>query len=946
MTQPIAVLCFFNALAAYGIDIDVNRKSPNDKREFRSIILANKLEALLISDPTYNKSAAAIDVAVGDHEDPDKTLGMAHFLEHVLFLGTKTYPEPDEFAAYLEANQGDWNAYTASESTNFHFDINHGGFDGALQRFSLFFSEPTFNPKFFPKERQAVTSEFKKNMDSDDSRGFAVFQKIIKKDHPASRFSIGNEETLGKASVDDMRRFFEKYYSANRMKLVLMSNLSLDSLEQMAKKYFEAIKNTDRQPNSYSTDYINISMLPAEIHVRSLKDVKELQIAFPIPTVDPKWKTKPHAILGHLLGHEGKGSLLSRLKRDGLASGIYTSIPSSSYGATFETAIRLTDKGLKNTDQVTKLFFAYMKMVKKLGYQRYLYDEEKSMRDINFVYKDKSEGVEVASGFANLMQKFPALEVERRPYLLYEFGEKEFAELVGQITPERMWMTISSNSIKTEKEEHFFKTKYSIEKISKTRLTEFANVELQPDLSYPERNIFIPKSLELLHPKEQKPEKIVDNDFGVFWFQPDNEFNLPKASVNLLIKTNHVNSNPTEKMMANLYASSLIRSLEEWKYAISLAGLSFEVERVDRGINLNFSGYSENIPMLMKTVIGKLKDVNIDETAFADVKNELKRTIANAFLSDAYQQANYHLFYLSDKLMIHPKYYYSTQANEKKIDLISPVALKSVQTYAQSLFDAIAIEGAAYGNLTKESLAEVINSVPTVLNAKPLPKEARKEVESLRLKPGQQVASKLVSDVTNTSWVSSLQFGDRSSKLQAILAVGDSFLKSSFFRELRTKQQLGYVVASWASETKRALGMTFLIQSDQYSPKELAIRSKAWMKESLIALKAMPAQEFNDSKFAVATEFRQKIKTIPERLARIIYEAIYLDGKFGYNEEVAKAAESLTQEEIVKTFEDGFSKEKAASISVYLSTKKTPKFEPDEAIIKNELDFKASSVYR
>ena len=329
--QFIAIFCISTTLTAYGLDIDINRKNPNDKRQFRTLVLSNQLETLLISDPTYNKSAAAIDVAVGDHEDPNSTLGMAHFLEHVLFLGTKTYPEPDEFATYLEANQGDWNAYTASESTNFHFDINHSAFEGALQRFSLFFTEPTFNPNFFPKEREAVNSEFKKNLDSDEARAYGAFQKILMKEHPASRFSIGNVETLGHTTVDDMKKFFEKYYSANRMKLVLMSNLSLEQLEQMAKKYFKTIKNNNRAPNIYSKNVVNKSMLPAEIHVKSLKDVKELEIAFAIPPVDELWKTKPHVILGHLLGHEGKGSLLSKLKRDGLASGIYTSTPSSTY---------------------------------------------------------------------------------------------------------------------------------------------------------------------------------------------------------------------------------------------------------------------------------------------------------------------------------------------------------------------------------------------------------------------------------------------------------------------------------------------------------------------------------------------------------------------------------------------------------------------------------------
>ena len=69
--------------------IDLDWKHPNDKRQYKSLTLPNKLEILLISDPSLNKSAAALDVGVGSLEDPKEHLGLAHFLEHMLFLGTE-----------------------------------------------------------------------------------------------------------------------------------------------------------------------------------------------------------------------------------------------------------------------------------------------------------------------------------------------------------------------------------------------------------------------------------------------------------------------------------------------------------------------------------------------------------------------------------------------------------------------------------------------------------------------------------------------------------------------------------------------------------------------------------------------------------------------------------------------------------------------------------------
>lgn len=70
-------------------------KAPHDFRKFRSFVLPNQLEVLLVQDPAASKSAAAVDVGVGHLNEPKEYPGLAHYLEHMLFLGTKEYPVVD-----------------------------------------------------------------------------------------------------------------------------------------------------------------------------------------------------------------------------------------------------------------------------------------------------------------------------------------------------------------------------------------------------------------------------------------------------------------------------------------------------------------------------------------------------------------------------------------------------------------------------------------------------------------------------------------------------------------------------------------------------------------------------------------------------------------------------------------------------------------------------------
>jgi hypothetical protein len=94
--------------------------SPYDDRTYEYVQFDNGLQALLVSDPEAEIGAAALDVRVGSFYDPAEYAGLAHFLEHMLFLGTAKYPEQGEFSAYLSSHGGSSNAYTVSSGSRAH----------------------------------------------------------------------------------------------------------------------------------------------------------------------------------------------------------------------------------------------------------------------------------------------------------------------------------------------------------------------------------------------------------------------------------------------------------------------------------------------------------------------------------------------------------------------------------------------------------------------------------------------------------------------------------------------------------------------------------------------------------------------------------------------------------------------------------------------------------
>ena len=118
------------------------RKSPNDTNQYRYMELPNKLKVVLIYDQDSEKSAASLSVSRGSFHEPDEFPGLAHFLEHMLFIGTETYPEVDSFQKFVSSNGGSTNAYTANDHTNYFFDISSVEIKEGLSRFAHFFIDP------------------------------------------------------------------------------------------------------------------------------------------------------------------------------------------------------------------------------------------------------------------------------------------------------------------------------------------------------------------------------------------------------------------------------------------------------------------------------------------------------------------------------------------------------------------------------------------------------------------------------------------------------------------------------------------------------------------------------------------------------------------------------------------------------------------------------------
>lgn len=343
------------------------KKSHYDTNKYRYIQLSNKIRCLLVQDEETQKAAATLNVNVGSLSDPPGINGLAHFCEHMLFLGTEKYPDENHYAKFLTSHNGQKNAATSEDSTYYFFSIKNEQFEEALDIFSQFFKEPLFTESATEREMNAVDSEFQKNVSNDARRLFQIEKSHISKQGGVlNRFSTGNLETLNLPNIrEQLLQFYDTHYSSNLMTLCLVGNHELDKLQQMAVDNFHSIPNKNfnapdlRNEETFSLD----NGLGHIFRLVPEKDLKQMSICWPMmPETLSKSQTKPVNYLSHVIGHEGPNSLLSTLIKEGLAAALSSGEANrlNFQKSGLKISITLTQKGVQNWEQVLKIVFAFI----------------------------------------------------------------------------------------------------------------------------------------------------------------------------------------------------------------------------------------------------------------------------------------------------------------------------------------------------------------------------------------------------------------------------------------------------------------------------------------------------------------------------------------------------------------------------------------------------------
>ncbi len=889
LTVPLLLgpLAANSAEGANTVDIVV---SPGTDRAYRHVVLANGLNAVLVSDPDTDKAAASLEVAVGSGSDPLERAGLAHFLEHMLFLGTEAFPVPGEYQEFLSTHGGSSNAYTAYEQTNYHFDVDADQLSPALDRFAAFFINPLFTESLVERERNAVHSEYTAKIKEDGRRYFDALKQVVNPQHPFSKFTVGNLETLnGEELADEVRQFWVDHYSANLMTLAVVGREPLDDLERMVSQRFSPIIDRRLTRQVVLEPMFEPEALGATLEVQNLRDRRSLTLIFPIPEVTSLYRVKPTSYIGNLLGHEGEGSVYDLLRQRGWAEGLSAGLGiANTDSATFMVSIELTPLGAEHRDDIVELVFQHIALIESKGINDWRHREQGQILDTEFQFLSDAPAQSHATALASALARYAPEDVVRGPYAWDRYDPDMIEAVLDRLTPDNVLLSYSAPGVDSDLRSPWYDTPYRLSAIEPERLAAW-KVARQQTSSYsttlPDPNPFVATEFALESAPGRAldvPELLVDAGNHKHWHLQDQTFLKPRADIFLRLATPDANRDAHHSVATRIIARLIEEELNAQTYPARIAGLGFDVYRTLSGISLVAKGYSQTVPKLADLVARAAAAPQVDPRAFELIKADMIREFNDKALDAPYEQLMQAL-----PVALIDGYW----SNEAQLAAAEAITIEDINRAWKALLSNARVDILTHGNLTDHQARVIADGLVQTL--RPSTNASDYGLPAVLTAFADDTAMVMDIDHEDKSWMGYFPAAEASPESEALYRVLGQAIKTPFYTRLRTEQQLGYIVFAGYMPLITHPGLVFVVQSPEAEPSEIESAARAFFADFGQRVETMTTPDFERFKSAVLTGLTEEDPNLSVR-SRRFWNAIGLqDGEFDRRNRVIAAVAEL-----------------------------------------------------
>jgi len=246
--------------------------------QYKKIVLPNGLRTIITNQPGTEAVTVMIFARVGSRRESKKISGIAHFVEHLAFKGTKNFPTTLHISKALDSVGSEYNAFTSKDYTGYYVKVDKQHIELAMQILSDMTFYPLYDETEFQREKGVIIEEINMYEDTPMYMTEEYFEEqLYGKDNALGRFVIGNKNSITKMTRQDVIAFHNKYYQSSNLTVSIAGSVPVD-VERLLKKYF--LKNKKKSIPATK----QFSQLPAkEIVCIKPKKTEQMHLSFGLP---------------------------------------------------------------------------------------------------------------------------------------------------------------------------------------------------------------------------------------------------------------------------------------------------------------------------------------------------------------------------------------------------------------------------------------------------------------------------------------------------------------------------------------------------------------------------------------------------------------------------------------------------------------------------------------
>jgi secreted Zn-dependent insulinase-like peptidase len=499
------------------------------------------------------------------------------------------------------------------------------------------------------------------------------------------------------------------------------------------------------------------------------------------------------------------------------------------------------------------------------------------------------------SALSSGMHYYAPQDILRGPYIMDDYQTEELARVLERVRPDNAMVVFTDKSAETDRTSEHYQVPYSVQTLSGQQLAAWQGDEGADALALPAPNPFIAEDVALVPIARDNPEyptMVVARDRQTVWFRQDDQFRVPKGAMYVNFRSPLVGQGPDQSAAAVLYTSLLKDSVNEFTYPALLAGMSFSFYKHAQGISLRISGYNDKQDALLQHLLEVMRDPDFEQDRFENIRRDMIRGLENAVAKRPTSQV---IDDLRESLL------YGEWGEAAMIEVLEQITLADVTQYADDFWNSATAESLLFGNYKPAEAAGLADALAPMLASAEAPELS--DLKVLKLAPGEnlQYAVDVPHDDSVVAWY--LQAAGNSHSDRAATALAAQVTKSGFFQQLRTEQQLGYVVSSFAWPQLDVPGIVLLVQSPSHSAPEVVDAMQAFM----MAVPAdLDAEQFERHKAALVNEILRPDKNMWER-AEFYWQSIAKKQfEFDDKQQLADAVTAFTMDDWLAYFERVF----------------------------------------